>query len=173
MIAETAVAINEFHSNCWLQQRGQLPRHRTTSKARRAALAAAYQLLDPLSVGGVEEADMILILRALGFKPAVVSAVLESAKPDENGLLPAAEFTRLCLEAEQRARKRVSSFESPRSASESFPLSLLMERHRIVRANRRWPTAPRAHAQARAKHAQPPQPATQKAQPAAHAQADA
>ena len=125
------MAINEHHVNAWLEARGQLPPHRTISKARRAALAGCYRLLDPESVGGVDPASMQLVLRALGFAPAVVSSVLASARCDENGRYPPPEFNRLCVEAERTAGRRVSAFESPRVVAEGFPLALLLERERI------------------------------------------
>lgn len=130
MRADTVQAFNEFHINNWLEARGKLPRHRTISKARRAALAGCYRLLDPEQQGSVQRADVQRILRALGFQPATVSKVLANANADEDGLSPG-EFTRLCVEAEQAAGRTISTFASPRGAAEAFPLALLMERHRI------------------------------------------
>ena len=46
---ETEKNINEFHVNAWLEQRGKLPRHRTISKARRAALVRATGPNTPLA----------------------------------------------------------------------------------------------------------------------------
>ena len=102
ILAEQLKSENEYHINNWLEARGKLPRHRTISKARRAALAGCYRLLDPEQQGSVQRADVQRILRALGFQPATVSKVLANANADEDGLSPG-EFTRLCVEAEQAA----------------------------------------------------------------------
>lgn len=132
--AEQKASEDEFHVNSWLEARGKLPRHRTISKARRAALAGCYRLLDPSEAGsevGVEPSDVQLILRALSLPPHVISAVLGRAQLDDSGLFPPHEFTRVCVEAEQRAKTPIAAFASPRLASETFPLALAMERHRI------------------------------------------
>ena len=143
-------SINDSHINQWLAARGQLPTHRTISKARRAALASCYNMVSTMPAGfedeaaqqrlqhnppppkqGVDVSDMKLVLRALGFRPEVVSAVLRNARPDERGVIDSAEFTRLCVEAEQASKRKISAFESPRAQADAFPLALLMERHRI------------------------------------------
>ena len=131
ILAEQLKSENEYHINNWLEARGKLPKHRTISKARRAALAGCYRLLDPSEAGGVEPADMQLILRAVGFPAHVIVGVIERAQVDENGLYPPHEFTRVCIEAEQCSRQHVAAFDSPRLASETFPIALAMERHRI------------------------------------------
>jgi hypothetical protein len=131
---DALLAINDSYINDWLRVRGSLPAYRTITKARRAALAGCFRLLDPEDTGtvGVKEAE--LLLRALGFRTLHVAAVVATSKPGVEGRLSAAEFTRLCIEAEGvscRAAPAPVYLESPQSAADAFPLALLMERQRI------------------------------------------
>lgn len=121
--------MNTFHTNNWLARRGALSSSRTGTKAQFAALANCFAELHPDADATVDAHETVLLLRSLGLRSAEAPPI-KPANPHDSRLT-LAEFCRVCIDHERASKRKVGMFQSPEVASQSFPLTLLVDTIRL------------------------------------------